>query len=432
MAGLDQYMEKFRRLGIFAGVVLFFAPGANASFFEGELSSPSSIFSLLSPNQDIEIEFGIEYSHSSLPVVRNVVTENSSTSTALGPGQTKSGDVQSDYPDTVAQVFKFQAMLNREHRFTVAAKTFLPLNGIANIDTGNTYQPEFVLYRAETQRPRILLTSGIDLGPEWRVGLGLDVAFSVSAQAQVFLQSGAGTVSDQRISAKVKPGFVPQASIAFHEFALTVRGENRADFDLTTMAGGSVFSNVGAGIDFSYAAQSALFFQPWQFELTGQSDLSPSLLLKYGVSYELWGGFKTRAAVVDSCPSGPTNCTSQFSSGQAPQYRARNIFVPEVGINWSAFESASFLEFEYQFKDSIFKGTPSGVGNYLDPPRHDFKLGYTHLTQAGWQWNIHGTVSRLTSQTVVKLDPKSIGGPGYSVDGWLYGGGLSVAIPFKD
>jgi hypothetical protein len=102
-----------------------------------------------------------------------------------------------------------------------------------------------------------------------------------------------------------------------------------------------------------------------------------------------------------------------------------------VGLVFKSGDDA--YELDYQYKDSIFKDLPAvGQGNYLDPPRHDLKLGYTHPTAAGWDWNIHASLSRLTSQTVVKSDPTAIGGPGYSVDGWLYGGGLSVAIPLKD
>jgi hypothetical protein len=430
-------MEKFGQLIFIFLAFTSLVPGAFASIFDGELNTPTSIHSLLTPEKNIVVEIGVEYVHPDLPTIHNVVVENQSTSTAVsGP---VNGDVQGGYPDTLAQTLKIQAMLDSATRWTIALKTYLPLNGIDQIDTGNEYQPEFVLYRSEAQRPRVLLTSAIDLSPHWRLGLGLDVSFSVSAQADVFLQSGAGTVSDQRISAKVKPGFVPQASLAYDQFSFTVRGENKADFDLTTNAGARVFNDLNAGLDFSYSSQSVLYYQPWDFELLGQIDLTPSIAIRPGISYQLWSGFKSRAAVIQttgsgSCPSGsPADCTSQFSSGATPEFTARNLFIPELGFKFKTDHfNLDTLEFDYQYKDSIFAGLPTGIGNYLDPPRHDFLFGFTHITKAGWQWNIHTSLSRLTSQTVVKSDPSSIGGPGYTADGWLYGGGLSVAIPFKD
>jgi hypothetical protein len=437
MERLDQLMERKRmKLKKILTTIVFLiaaASAAEASLLDGELNSPGSVHPLLTPEYNIVVEIGLEYMHPDLPSIHHVVVENQSTSTAVtGPTY---GDVQAGYPDTFAQTLKAQALLIPSNRFTVAVKTYLPLNGLTQMDTGNVYQPEFVLYRAESQRPRILLTSGIDLSPHWRVGIGLDVGFSVAAEANIFLQSGPGTVSDQRISAKVKPSLIPQASVSYDQYEFTVRGENKAEFDLTTNAGARVFSNVSAGVDFSYAAQSALYYQPWQLELAGQNQVLSWMRFRYGISYELWGGYQVRAAVIQTnipvnCPSGAANCTPQFSSGIAPDSKPRNIWVPEAG--WVFDLSGDDLEFDYQYKDSIFKGLPIGQGNYLDPPRHDLKVGYTHHANSGLEWNVHGAVSRLTEQVVVKSDPNSIGAPGYKADGWLYGGGVSVTVPFKN
>ncbi|MBC7397547.1 MAG: hypothetical protein H7333_08895 [Bdellovibrionales bacterium] len=401
-------------------VGLLLAPLVQASIFDGELSSPHSMHALLTHEKNIVVELGVEYLHPALPTIRDIVVENPSTSTAVASPRT--GDVNSDYPDTFAQTLKVQALLNPVNDWTFALKTYLPLNGLTQMDTGNVYQPEFVLYRAESQRPRVLLSSGLNLDPEWRVGLGLDLGFSVTARANVFLQSGAGTVSDQRISAKVKPSLVPQASVAYRSYSFTVRGENKANFDLSTIAGARVFSNLSAGVDFSYSSQSALFYQPWQLELRGENRLNESFLVKYGISYELWSGYQARAAVVHS--------DTQFSSGLLPAFQARNLWVPEAGLVFGLGMDA--LEADYQYKNSIFMDVPRGNGNYLDPPRHDLKLAWIHPTQSGIEWNFHTSLSRLTEQTVVKSDPNDIGGPGYQASGWVYGGGVSVAVPFKN
>ncbi len=426
-------MEIGRNLAI---LMLLFSSSAHASLFEGELSSPSELHSLLSKEKSITVEVGVEYIHPSLPAIHDVVVENSATSTSVSPSGTPiKGDVDTSYPEIFAQTLKAQMLVNPDNDFTIAVKTYLPLNGLTQMDTGNIYQPEFALYRSEGQRPRILLTSGLNLNPDWRIGLGLDVGFSVSSQATVFLQSGAGTVSDQRISAKIKPSLVPQASLAYQNYRFTVRGENKANFDLTAQAGARVFSDVSAGLDFSYSSQSALFYQPWEFEFLAQTDLSSAVHLKYGVSYELWSGYQARAAVIKSdipvsCPSGSTNCAPRFSSGQSPAFKARNLWVPEGGVAFD-FDQNS-LEFDYQYKDSIFTGLPTGTGNYLDPPRHDFQVEFTHHLLSGMNVEIHALVSRLTEQNVVKLSSTEIGAPGYLASGWLYGGGLSVAIPFKN
>ena len=421
-------MESSLIFGASLGLLAFgLSSVAQASILDGEMSNPASIHSLLSPEHPIAVEIGVEYLHPSLPDISNIVVENSSTSTTLSPGQTKTGTVNGNYPDTIAQTLKVQALLDAKTEFTVGVKTFLPLDGLSQIDTGNIYQPEFALYRSEGQRPRVLLSSGIDLGPDWRMAAAADVGFSVNAEANVFLQSGNGSVSDQRISAKIKPSLLPQLSLQFlQDYSLTARAENKSELQLSTTAGAQIYSGL-ASVDFSYTTQSALFYEPWEFEFNGKNKLTSDVTVKYGVSYQLWSGYEPRAAVIQSaipvsCPAGAGNCTPQFSSGVEPSFKARNIFVPEAAFDF-ALGRGDTLEVGYRFKDSIFEGLPTGTGNYLDPPRHDGIVQFTHLTEKGWTWNIHGQLSRLTTQNVVKSDPTEIGGPGYSASGWLYGGG---------
>lgn len=417
------------------GFFLLISAPAFATLLEGEMSTPASIYTRLSEEKSIIVELGMEYVHPAIPNIQGVIVENSSTSTALGPNATKTGDVLGGYPDAFAQTLKFQALLQPKNRFTLGLKTYLPLNGLSSMDTGNAYQPELPLYRGEGQRPRILLTSGMDLSPDWRLGLGLDVGFSVDAQANVFLQSGSGTVSDERVSAKVKPSLIPQGSIIFRDLEFTVRGENKAEMKVTTNSGARVFSTASAGLDFSFISQSAIYYQPWQFEMNAKTRVSDLLGLKYGLSYELWSGYEARAAIIQSnvqvnCPAGAGNCVSLFSSGLTPSFKARNLLIPELLADFSLGDDS--LGVGYRYKDSIFKDLPTGTGNYVDPPRHDFLVSYNHLSKSGWQWNIHANVSRLSSVNVVKSNPTTeIGGPGYQVAGWLYGGGLGVTVPFK-
>lgn len=420
-------MAKAFFLGLFT---LLFTGAADATILSGELYSPSSLHSLMKEEFPITIEVGFEYLHPEIPSIRNVVVENPKTSTVTSP---KYGNVENSYPDVFAQTIKAQAMIDQASKWTVSLKTYLPLNSLAQMDTGYMYQPEFVLYRAEAQRPRVLLATGLNLSDDWRVGVAADVGFSVSAQATVFLQSGAGTYSDQRLTAKLKPNVVPQLSLQYQSYTFTVRGENKANFDLGTSAGARVFGSVNAGINYSYTAESAMYFQPWEFELSGKTALNDWMKLKWGASYQLWNGYQTRAALIqneiqNNC-SDPS-CTGTFSPSQAPSYKARNLIVPEAGLEFQSGNNR--YEIGYRYKDSIFKDLPTQNGNYLDPPRHDVLAGVTFPTKAGWEWSLRAQVSRLVSQNVVKSDTNEIGAPGYTASGWMYGGGASVAIPFKN
>jgi hypothetical protein len=403
---------------------------AQATILGGELSAPSTLHSLIGEKNPITIEVGLEYLHTDIPGINNVVVENPQTSTVTSP---KYGNVDSSYPDVFAQTIKAQIILDPASKWSVSLKTYLPLNSLAQLDTGYIYQPEFVLYRAEAQRPRILLASGIDLNPDWRIGVAADIGFSVSAQANVFLQSGSGTYSDQRLVAKLKPTLVPQVSLQYLNYTFAVRGENKAPFDLGTAASARVFGSVNAAVDYSYISESAAYFQPWEFELSGKTVLSDVVKLKWGASYQLWSGYQARAALIqnsiqNNC-NGNAPCSGTFSPSLAPSSKGRNLIVPEAGFEFQVGDNR--YEIGYRYKDTIFKDLPTENGNYLDPPRHDVMLGVTFPTKAGWEWSLNAQVSRLVSQNVVKSDTGEIGAPGYTASGWLYGGGAHVAIPFN-
>ena len=405
-----------------------------------ELEAPTSVHSLIRNESHFALELGLEYLHPTFSGMSGIIVDNPKiSSTTTYP----KSNLENTYPEVFLQTLKAQAVLSSESRWTITLKTYLPLNSATELNTGNIYLPEFVLYRAEAQRPRIFISSGRNFGPDWRLGLGIDVGFSIHSQANVYLQSGTNTYSDQTISAKVKPSLIPQASLQYTNYTVTVRAENKSTFDLDTSAVARVFGDLnGAAANYNYHTQSALYYQPWEFELSGKNALSDSFQIKWALGYQLWSGYQAHAALMtapvpNSCSGGITggNCTSTFSPTQSPDFHARNLLIPEVTLEWSPgeghFLGRTFMG--YRYKDSIFSDLPKGNTNYLDPPRHDLLWGAVFPFKSRMELKVNAQVSRLVSQNVVKSNPTTdIGGPGYSVSGWVYGGGMSLAIPFKE
>ena len=403
--------------------------------FDGFLESPSDLSPVLQEKSPFVVELGFDYLHPDIKPIQNIVVENPRTSTLT---TNRYGDVLNQYPDVFAQTLKAQLLLDPKSKWTANLKTFLPLNSLAQLDTGNIYQPEFVLYRSEMQRPRLSLSSGLNLNEDWRVALGTEIGFSIQSEVNVFLQSGDGKYSDQRVSAKLKPVFAPLASAAFQNYTLTVKAENKSTLDLDANAGARVFGSVGAGINFSYATQSVAYFDPWTFKFAGKNNISSKWNGSWALSYELWSRYQARAAVIQSsvpasCPDNPGSCTPVFNAGQSPAFQGRDLWVPELGLEylWGDIH----LQLDYRYKDSIFKDVPKLNGNYLDPPRHDFKLTAIFPTLSGAAWSVYLAGSRLVPQTVIKSDSSEIGatadGRGYVAQGWLYGGGASLTLPLK-
>ena len=395
-------------------ILLFISPGL-ANALTSEYFQPGAY--------PIVVEFGFEYLHPSFESIDHVVVQNPQTSSQVAP---VIGTVNQTYPDVFAQTIKAKVLLQEKKKAELTVQTFLPLNSLMQMDSGNTYLPEYVLYRAGGQRPRVSVMGEMNLSDAFRMGLGLDLGFGVTSEAAVFLQSGAGKYSNQRISAVVKPKMIPMGVWEYEGYRFLVKAENKVSFSLNTSAGANVFPPLSASFDIGYSTNSALFFDPWTFDLSRRYDLSLAGLSTWaiglGVSYQLWSGFESRAAVIN-------NISGTFSNGLTPSFKACNLVVPRAAIEKAI--GMQHWELGYEFKDSIFKDTPSGNGNYLDPPKHSFDLGVIFPSTSGWELGVKLLVSRLVPQSVVKSDSTEIGAPGYRASGWLYGGNVSLTVPFE-
>jgi hypothetical protein len=376
-----------------------------------------------STKHPLVVEFGFEYLHPTFGSIDNVVIRNPQTSSEAA---TVLGAVNQTYPDVFAQTLKAKILLDEEKNAELTVQSFLPLNALTQVDTGNTYLPEYVLYRTEKQRPRLSILGEMNISDRFKVGAGLDLGFGVTTEATVFLQSGDGKYSNQRISASVKPRIIPMVVLVYEQYRFLIKGENKVAFTLNASAGANVFPPLNASFDITYAATSALFYDPWIFDLSRRYQLAAIGLNTWsvgiGLSYQLWTGYEQRAAVIK-------NISGTFSNGLSPAFKARNLLVPRVAIEKSFTRQR--WELGYEFKDSIFINTPSSNGNYLDPPRHSFSLGAIFSFSSGWELGTSLLVSRLVPQSVVKLDSTEIGAPGYQASGWLYGGNINLTIPLR-
>src|SRR5690606_20078761 len=129
----------------------------------------------------------------------------------------------------------------------------------------------------------------------------------------------------------------------------------------------------------------------------GRNALSSAWTLTYGVAYQLWSRYQARAAIIadditNNC-NGNAGCASVFARTATPEFDARDLWIPQVGVE--TLWGDQRWELGYRFKDSIFRGLPTGGStNYLDPPRHDFWLGATFPLSNGWSWGANAQVSR--------------------------------------
>lgn len=402
--------------------------------------NPARVGKGLTEKKQFRADYGISFLHAQFDPISNIVVENSVISTITTP---RSADYDPSVPNGLAQTIGAEFLIFPEKNISVGVASFIPIDGLAQIDTGPIYHPEYVLFRTRWQKPKISVASAIAVSDKVRLGLGADIGFSVYANADMFLQAGAGTASDQRLTAKMKPKIAPVAGVDFTsdeiEIGFVARGESETDMTLETTAGARVFGSLNAALSFGFTGRSMIAYEPWSFELGVRGPKLGPVRPMLEVAYQLWSMATLPPVYVDTSSgnqcNGNPNCPSTFEPTLVPEGVTRNILVMRVGAETEI--GKVLLRGGYAYRPSIFGALPSGVGNMIDPDRHLFAGGVEIPINERLKFNAYVQVQQLVSDTVIKTEGDEfgtgsgdlkIGAPGYYIGGWVYGGGVGVTM----
>jgi hypothetical protein len=388
--------------------------------------------------------------------INNVIVENAYVSDKV-----TYGSVANDYRSTSGEELGFVYRLFPDfHNITFGVTSYLPLQQLAYIDTGETFVPEYVLYRARTQRPQVELGGGFDLTPRWHLGAGLHVAYSLTSSATVFLQTDPTKPSTMRFSASMSPKVAPDVGLLYTSepepgeaprltAGLVMRFAVASDNTLVLQSAARAFGSFAA-LDFDFNAISTIFYDPFSVELGGTFAETPSTRTYAQLEFQAWSHFKAPALLIqnpssnNTCNNGP--CGVIISPGQLPAFPYQDIFIPRIGQEYTFGRLT--LRAGYAWQPGIFAdggNGPSGAGNYLDPSKHIFTLGagyhFLHFLNFDVPCDVDVNLAyqALVTEHVTKTPGDEngqgtgdlkIGAPGYDAGGSVYGGGLSLTMAF--
>ncbi|MEO5968559.1 MAG: hypothetical protein ABIQ95_01425 [Bdellovibrionia bacterium] len=408
--------------------------------------NPAALGIGLGPNKRLLFSYGIVSMTPSFLPINNVVISNSFIADDQ-VGSPKSGNVDTaNYRATLGQEIGVSyQILPETYKLTLGIATFLPLSQLAYMDTGETYRPEYVLYRARTQRPQVDLGLGADLGNGFNVGMGLHFAFSLTADATVFINTKTNSASSMKFGSSVKPKVSPYLGFLYsppesttYSIGAVIRFPAASDATMILKSGAQVLGSFGA-VDFNFAATSAIYYDPWTLELGGTWEHLGFARAYAQVDYQIWNQFQPPALLVkqSDIPSTP------MSPGSVPALPYVNIVIPRIGEEIT-LNDITTVRLGYAYRPSFLADVSNGPGNYLDPPKHMMNLGlglnYKHFlgfdtpTRLDFNLSYHALVTQHITKTagneVGDLTDKKIGSPGYDAGGNVLGGGVTLSLAF--
>ena len=406
-------------------------------------------------SQRFKLSWGVLYMQPNFAPIEGVVKENSFNSDRMA-GSPNIGDVDTSYRATFGQVIGLSYRVLPEIRnLTVGLVTYFPLQQLAYMDTGEAYLPEYVLYRARTQRPQFEVGMGAEAFQGLSIGAGLHVAYTLTSNAPLFINTGDRTTSAMRFTSSLKPKaspyfgmhWIPQTESKSLTFGGVLRLPVSFDNQMTLTSGARVFGK-SAAIDFNFLAASALYYDPLALEVGSTWQVTRKIRLFAQMDYQFWSAFEVPALQIQQpqdIGAGPN--MPVISAAALPFYQFSNTVIPRVGQELALGQSSLF-RLGYAYQPSFLDGTPGDAGNYLDPPAHVFNVGFNFKfakflgiqTPADLDMNL--SYMHLAQQTVVKSvgnergvlnDPK-IGSTypnlqsGYQAGGNVLGGGISLSL----
>ncbi|MBU6376715.1 MAG: hypothetical protein KGQ59_12005 [Bdellovibrionales bacterium] len=397
----------------------------------------------------LSLGYGWIFMDPSFKPIENITIENKFNS-----DQVKTGSVDENYRSVLGQTIGAAALLSeRHHQLSAGITLFTPFDPLGFTDTGESYIPEYVLYRARGQRPQIELALGARLSQRFSLGLGLHVGYGITAKGTAFLQTTAGSTSSMRVSASIKPQTSPNLGwlltsekapweTGSWSLGQVVRMPNNAQANLSFESSARAFGSLAA-LDIRFGAASSMFYDPLTLETGLQWKHGGRGRLLAQLDFQNWTKFKSPALSIqnptkdcDGCPGAPF----LINPSTLPSLPLRNIWIPRIAEEIEL--RSTTVRLGYAYRPSMFSTLPSDSGNYLDPSKHIVSagVGWKRNSFLGWSTpmkiDLHASYQHLLTQSVSKspgdelgtLTSSKIGAPGYTVGGRLWGGGATMTL----
>ena len=395
-------------------------------------SNPASL-TVPPSNQRFAFEYGFIYMVPQFTPISGILLQSSGFT--LDSNQTGDMDLGSnEYRATFGQTLGASFNITQTPvPITLGVATFLPLNQTMYMDSGLLYLPEYVLYRSRTQRPQLDAAVGVDMGQGFHLGVGFHLGFVLTANADTTLQNDPTKTSTMRFLSSLKPIAAPYFGFLYQygnfSAGTVVRLPVSSNVDMTARSRARVTTLPAAFLDFYFNATSALQYDPLTVEF-GTSFQTTSFWTTYlQLEFQNWSAFQIPALNVKNTDTSGIVITNSV----VPAYAFQNIWVPRIGNEFII--GSSRIRLGYSYHSSILNGgTPSGLGNYIDPPKHTFSAGYglelknfLGLNHPSYL-DLHFSYHHLVSGHITKSTSTDIGSPGYDIGGKILGGGLSLSF----
>ncbi len=302
---------------------------------------------------------------------------------------------------------------------------FGPYDRMLEADSGEPYQPRYVMYDNRFIRPSVIMSVSQSLGT-WAFSLGAQTGFQSNGETYFVTRTTAGSPSLAKVNFNAKPSLGLMASVAKkHNKAttyLSFQEEMKSKFE--NRATGQTEIGGGASFPFDFQLTSLLYYDPMTVRLGHQREWSDSNLF-VSLDYQNWEHYETSHVELKK-KGGTINGSSNFE-----EIKLKNIFIPKIGFTKKLHDKwAAKIGYFYR-ASPLKKSGMTGAGNTLDADKHVGSLGFAWdffmldklvTLDLGYQGHFlkEFKVTKSAGREDGNMTQEKIGSPGYRVGGMIH------------
>lgn len=384
--------------------------------------------SLLGFANKVGVNFNTYYVEHDFDDISNVLIRNSQNSDS-----NLTGDIDTNYEGVLYGTIHAVLPIMKSSGNKVGISVFTPISELAEINTGDPFLTEYVMYRARYKRTVAYANLAIPINKRHAFSLGFYTG--VQANSDIFLRASVGDPNFNtyaRVKANARPSIAGILSYTFlaepHTFSLTLQQEMESQLETTTVG-----NNSAPSVFLNFGLESLLYYDPYILRMSYGYNKK---LFKFlaTLEYQVWDQYKTPVVRINQNDSSTINSSKDFET-----IDIRSVFVPRLGFmyDWSD-KLGSLLGIAY--KPTPFESDFSGAGNSVDTDSIIYSAGLTY------NFNLFGKRSEvsfstqyhaLMRQSITKSSGdelgsagSKIGSPGYSIGGAVINSSVGLKMYF--
>lgn len=368
--------------------------------------------------------------HQNFKPIDNVVVNNDLNNPTTS---TKKGDV--DVNDEDANFFALHAgfKLFKKASTTLTLSLYGPMDKFIEADTGDFYEPEYVMYKSRYKRMSFFSSMAHKLNENFALSLGIISGMQSSGRTNlVAYDSGSDEPSSGSVVFNATPSIAPMVSVLYklnesNAAYLAYQSEMKSNFEHSADG----FTPIGSSsVKYDWTLSSMLFYDPAILRLGYQYKISAHSL--YGtVERQFWGNYETPKLKIKN------EGGVLVSSKDYEEIDVEDITIYKIGYQWQG--DSSSWQIGYALRPTPIKKDYAEAGNSIDSDAQILSLGHIHRLRffeqdfnlaAGLQMHKLDSFSVDKSSGMENGDTGSkIGDGGYEVGGEVYV--LSLGISWK-